>query len=93
MGKEGSIKELLKNSLGQILQADPLRAETEHLGYEKNSVEDNNSGNAGTAGLLKNSKPARVKSRLRYPETATVNLPAGKQVCPDLRWQKQTGPG
>jgi putative transposase len=42
MGKDGAIKKLLKNSLEQMLEAEM----TEHLGYEKHSLEGNNSGNS-----------------------------------------------
>jgi len=41
MGKDGAIKKLLKNSLEQMLEAEM----TEHLGYEKHSIEGTNSGN------------------------------------------------
>lgn len=41
MGKDGAIKKLLKVSLEQMLEAEM----TEHLGYEKNSIQGNNSGN------------------------------------------------
>ena len=42
MGKDGAIKKLLKNSLEQMLESEM----TEHLGYEKHSLEGNNSGNS-----------------------------------------------
>jgi putative transposase len=42
MGKNGAIKKLLKNSLEQMLHSEM----TEHLGYEKHSLEGNNSGNS-----------------------------------------------
>jgi transposase-like protein len=42
MGKNGAIKDLLKSSLEQLLEAEM----TEHLGYDKHSTEGNNSGNS-----------------------------------------------
>jgi putative transposase len=42
MGKDGAIKKLLKSSLEQMLTAEM----NEHLGYEKNSIAGNNSGNS-----------------------------------------------
>lgn len=42
MGKNGAIKDLLKSSLEQLLEAEM----TEHLGYDKHNPEGNNSGNS-----------------------------------------------
>ena len=42
MGKDGAIKKILKNSIEKLLEAEL----TEHLGYPKNSIEGNNSGNS-----------------------------------------------
>ena len=41
MGKNGAIKKLIKSSLENLLETEL----TEHLGYDKNSPEGNNSGN------------------------------------------------
>jgi transposase-like protein len=42
MGADGAIKKLIKNSIEQLLDAEM----TEHLGYPKNAIEGNNSGNS-----------------------------------------------
>ena len=55
MGKDGAIKDLLSNALGEMLEAEL----TEHLGYQKHSPASRNTGNSRN-GTTKKSRADRA---------------------------------
>jgi putative transposase len=63
MGKNGAIKKLLKSSLENLLETEL----TEHLGYEKNSPEGNNSGNNRNGKTNKSIKTDEGQIELTIP--------------------------
>jgi len=63
MGKNGAIKKLLKSSLENLLETEL----TEHLGYEKNSPEGNNSGNNRNGKTYKSIKTDEGQIELTIP--------------------------
>ena len=63
MGKNGAIKELLKDSLEGMLDAEL----SEHLGYEKNSPSGNKSGNSRNGSSSKSIKTEEGKLDLKIP--------------------------
>jgi transposase-like protein len=69
MGKDGAIKKLMKNSLEQMLEAEM----SEHLGYEKNSPEGNNSGNSRNGKYPKTVKTSQGELSLEIPRDRNGN--------------------
>lgn len=63
MGKNGAIKKLIKSSLENLLETEL----TEHLGYEKNSPEGNNSGNNRNGKTYKSIKTDEGQIELTIP--------------------------
>lgn len=63
MGKDGAIKKLIKTSLEQLLESEM----SEHLGYNKNSIEGNNSGNSRNGKSSKNIKSSLGEISLEIP--------------------------
>lgn len=63
MGKDGAIKNLLKNSLEQLLEEEM----SEHLGYDKNSIDGNNSGNSRNGKSSKTVKSSQGEITLQIP--------------------------
>lgn len=63
MGKDGAIKKLLKNSLEQLLESEM----SVHLGYDKNSIEGNNSGNSRNGKSSKTLKSSQGEITLEIP--------------------------
>ncbi len=63
MGKNGAIKKLIKSSLENLLETEL----TEHLGYDKNSPEGNNSGNNRNGKTYKTIKTDEGQIELTIP--------------------------
>ena len=63
MGKDGAIKKLLKNSLEQLLEGEM----SDHLGYNKNSIEGNNTGNSRNGKFSKTLKSSQGEIEINVP--------------------------
>jgi len=63
MGKNGAIKKLIKSSMENLLETEL----TEHLGYDKNSPEGNNSGNNRNGKTYKTIKTDEGQIELTIP--------------------------
>jgi len=63
MGKDGAIKKLLKSSIEQMLESEL----TEHLGYEKYSLEGNHSGNNRNGKTYKTIKTDQGEIEIKTP--------------------------
>lgn len=63
LGKQGAIKNLMKSAIETMLQAEM----TEHLGYNKNSVAGNNSGNSRNGSSKKTLKSSQGEIEIQIP--------------------------
>jgi len=63
MGKDGAIKKLLKSSLENILESEL----TDHLGYERHSIEGNNNGNNRNGKTYKTIKTDQGQIDIKIP--------------------------
>jgi len=63
MGKNGAIKDILKNSLEQLLEAEM----SEHLGYNRHSPEGNNTGNSRNGKSQKTLKTDEGEMKVSIP--------------------------
>ncbi len=71
---EDDVSKFLKQLHAQVLEK-MLEGEMDvHLGYEKNSVSGNNSGNSVTASTLRKSRPSIVNPSSPSPVTVTESL-------------------
>lgn len=70
MGKNGAIKKLIKSSLENLLETEL----TEHLGYDKNSPEGNNSGNNRNGKTYKTIKTDEGQIELTIPRDRNASF-------------------
>ena len=70
MGKNGAIKKLIKSSLENLLETEL----TEHLGYDKNSPEGNNSGNNRNGKTYKTIKTDEGQIELTIPRDCNATF-------------------
>ena len=71
---EADVSKFLKQLHAQVLEK-MLEGEMDaHLGYEKNSVAGNNSGNSRNAAIRRKSRPNMESLSFLFHVTVTVNL-------------------
>ena len=71
---EADVSKFLKQLHAQVLEK-MLEGEMDaHLGYEKNSVAGNNSGNSRNGSYPKKSRPNMEKPSSLFPVTVTASL-------------------
>ena len=71
---EADVSKILKQLHAQVLEK-MLEGEMDaHLGYEKNSISGNNSGNSRNGSYRRKSRPNMEKQSSLYPVTVTAGL-------------------